>query len=175
MAFAGSPFEAEIVNDRIEGKGRYIFPDGNIYVGDFKDGQFHGSGTVHFKDGGKYEAQWKNGVALSGTYTFKDGLEYAPEDWSYCTEADRRFYSERINGFRPGTPQLTNDPSGPHSIPLNTFDVGEGYFDPKDGVIYDYEGVPLRVADEEEKEWITRHCRVGGRTKIHTGIWMDAI
>jgi hypothetical protein len=39
MAFYGSPFEAEVKNGRIEGKGKYSFPNGNIYEGNFKDGQ----------------------------------------------------------------------------------------------------------------------------------------
>ncbi|TPX58436.1 hypothetical protein PhCBS80983_g03155, partial [Powellomyces hirtus] len=95
MAFAGSPFEAEIVNDRIEGHGKYTFPDGNVYIGEFKDGHFHGTGTIHFMNGGKYNAKWEFGKAVEGTYTFKDGLEYKSDEWDYCTDVDRRFYSER--------------------------------------------------------------------------------
>jgi hypothetical protein len=40
MSWIGSPFEAEQVNDRVEGKGKYTFPSGNVYVGEFKDGRY---------------------------------------------------------------------------------------------------------------------------------------
>ncbi|KAI8821752.1 uncharacterized protein EV422DRAFT_505850 [Fimicolochytrium jonesii] len=154
MAFAGSPFEAEVVNERIEGRGKYTFPDGNVYIGEFKDGQFHGTGTIHFTHGGKYDASWDNGRAVEGTYTFHDGLTYTPTTWDYCTPPDRRFYSERVNGFLPGEPQLSNDVNGPREIPADTFDVGDGYYDPKDEVIRGYGGEVMRVPEEEEREWV---------------------
>ena len=34
--------------------------------------------------------------------TFADGLVYSEKDWDYCTEADRRFFKERTDGFIPG-------------------------------------------------------------------------
>lgn len=84
---------------RIDGSGMYKYPSGNVYVGEFNDGQFHGRGTLYFKTGGRYDADWENGVAKNGKYTFADGLEYDRGNWDYCTEADRRFYSERTSGF----------------------------------------------------------------------------
>ncbi|KAI9192974.1 uncharacterized protein BJ171DRAFT_432647 [Polychytrium aggregatum] len=160
MAFYKSPFKATVVNGRIEGAGRYTFPDGNVYIGDFKDGQFHGHGTIHFKHGGLYDAEWENGVAVQGTYTFKDGLEYEPEDWDYCTDKDRRFFSERVNGFPPGRyTQLTNDANRAPSIPKGTFDIGDGYYSEATGRIHTYDGQPSRQPSDEEREWIVRYVR----------------
>ena len=33
-----------------------------LYVGDRRNGEFHGQGTFIYPDGGKYEGEWKNGV-----------------------------------------------------------------------------------------------------------------
>ncbi|KAJ3127265.1 MORN repeat-containing protein 5 [Nowakowskiella sp. JEL0407] len=161
MAFFGSPFQADVVNGRIEGKGVYTFPDGNMYTGFFKDGQFHGKGTLHFKNGGKFEAEWNKGKSSQGRYTFKDGLEYKLENWDYCTDKDRRFYSERVSGFRHGKPQLTNDISGPPEIPVGTYDVGDGYYKLETNSIFTYSGEFVRNPDESEQEWIVGNCRVG--------------
>jgi hypothetical protein len=30
-------------------------------------------------------------------------------EWTYCIDKDRRFYTEVVNGFLPGAPQITND------------------------------------------------------------------
>ena len=85
---------------RISGKGKYTFSDGKVYIGEFKDGQFDGIGTIQYPNGDKFDAEWKDGIAVNGKFTFKDGLEYQENDWDYCTTADRRFYHERVNGFQ---------------------------------------------------------------------------
>lgn len=48
---------------RMEGKGEYTFPTDTKYVGEMKDGMFHGKGVLHFQNGSKYEAIWENGIA----------------------------------------------------------------------------------------------------------------
>ena len=37
------------------------FPDGEKYVGEFKDETYHGKGTYTYPDGSKDEGIWKNG------------------------------------------------------------------------------------------------------------------
>lgn len=39
---------------------KITFPDGSVYIGQTRDGEMHGFGTIHFKNGIKYEGQWKN-------------------------------------------------------------------------------------------------------------------
>ncbi|KAG4104771.1 MORN repeat-containing protein 5 [Neocallimastix lanati (nom. inval.)] len=162
MAHYGSPFDADIKNGRIEGKGKFTFPDGNVYVGHFKDGEFHGKGTIFFKNGGKYMAEWDNGHDINGLFTFEDGLIYDENDWDYCTEKDRRFYSERCNGIPPaGISQLCNNVEGAPNIPQGCYDCGDGYYNPKSNRIFTYTGLHLRNPDEEEVKWIIEKCRIG--------------
>ncbi|XJO73794.1 hypothetical protein BDV3_004717 [Batrachochytrium dendrobatidis] len=180
MTFNGSPFDAQIVNDRIEGDGMYTFPDGNVYAGQFKDGQFHGSGTIYFCNGGKLSATWTYGVAsnvrtltvisnassqlnlmnncriVQTQYTFADGLVYATQDWTYCTSQDRRFYSERVNGFIPGHPQLSNDPNEKLVLPIMTKDKGYCYYAKSDGMIHPFDCKSQgRSPDDSEMQWIS--------------------
>ena len=43
------------------------------YVGEFKDGTFHGQGTLTWKDGKKYEGEWKNNKPWNGILFDKKG------------------------------------------------------------------------------------------------------
>lgn len=47
----------------MDGKGEYTFPTETKYVGETKDGMFHGKGVLHFPNGSKYEATWEMGIA----------------------------------------------------------------------------------------------------------------
>eukprot|EP00039_Didymoeca_costata_P004215 m.71983 g.71983 ORF g.71983 m.71983 type:complete len:182 (+) comp12294_c0_seq1:85-630(+) len=165
MEYIGSSYKGDHVNGRMEGIGVYNFPNGTEYRGEMKDGQFHGKGTLYFASGGKYEAEWRNGKAVGpqparGEYTFKDGLKFDEQDWSYCDEDDRRFYTERLEGIpAAGESKLTN--SGyVEKIPAGTYDVGDGFFDPKKNEIYNYKGDKrLRVPTMEEGKRIMATCR----------------
>ena len=67
--------------------------------------RFHGHGILYFPNGGQFEAEWEHGRAVGegtgGVYTFHDGLVYKEDGWGYCTETDRRFYSEICHGIKP--------------------------------------------------------------------------
>ncbi|XP_070934384.1 MORN repeat-containing protein 5 isoform X2 [Macaca nemestrina] len=165
----------------MEGKAKYILPTETIYVGEMKDGVFHGEGTLYFPSGSQYDAVWENGLAIKGTYTFADGLHYDEKNWHYCDGYDRRFYTEILNGLKPaGMAQLTNmDP--PRKIPKGYYDCGDGFYNPVTRVIKDYRNRFLRNAGvtaeevaaaliriawrlqnyDDEHEWITRTCRKG--------------
>jgi nephrocystin-3 len=57
-----------------------IYEDGSRYVGEFKDGKYHGQGTRTYEDGSRYVGEWldskKNG---RGTYINADGEKYTGE------------------------------------------------------------------------------------------------
>ena len=63
-----------------EGRGKYTYPHGDKYEGEWKNGEFHGQGTITWSDGKKYVGEWKNGeVDGQGTYTWSDGSKYVGE------------------------------------------------------------------------------------------------
>ncbi|XP_073770088.1 MORN repeat-containing protein 5 isoform X2 [Danio rerio] len=130
----------------MEGTGEYTIPTHTRYVGEMKDGMFHGKGVLHFPNGSKYEGTWEKGICKEGKYTFSDGLKYKETDWDYCDGKDRRFYSERCNGLKPaGESQLT-DPDPPRVIPDGCYDTGDGFYDPNTRVVKGYDGNFLRNA-----------------------------
>uniref|UniRef100_A0A2K6U113 MORN repeat-containing protein 5 n=1 Tax=Saimiri boliviensis boliviensis TaxID=39432 RepID=A0A2K6U113_SAIBB len=64
MEYTGSKYIGEYVDGRMEGKAKYILPTETVYVGDMKDGMFHGDGTLYYPNGSQYDAVWENGLAI---------------------------------------------------------------------------------------------------------------
>ena len=56
-----------------EGRGKYTYPHGEKYEGEWKNGEYHGQGTETFSDGRKYVGKWKDGKLRNGTFYNKYG------------------------------------------------------------------------------------------------------
>ena len=48
-----------VLNGKPHGQGR-VTTDGDSYVGEWKDGKRHGTGTMNFSNGDVYFGEWKN-------------------------------------------------------------------------------------------------------------------
>ena len=77
-------YVGEWKDGKYHGQGTYIFGSGphlgDIYVGEWKDNKKHGQGTYTFADGEKYVGEWKDGKQNGqGTYTYPDGSTYVGE------------------------------------------------------------------------------------------------
>lgn len=77
----GNVYEGEWKNGESNGQGTFTWPDGDKYVGDFVDGYRTGQGTYTWPDGDKYVGQWKNSkMNGQGTYYYSNGNVYEG-DW----------------------------------------------------------------------------------------------
>jgi hypothetical protein len=64
-----------------DGQGTYIYPNGIMCVGEFKDGKRNGKGKLTSPYGEKYEGKWKEGeYDGQGTYIWSDGSKYVGEN-----------------------------------------------------------------------------------------------
>jgi hypothetical protein len=62
------------------GQGTYTWGMGNKYVGEFENGKMHGQGTFTFDSGDEYVGQMKEGKFHGqGTYTWSGGLKFTGE------------------------------------------------------------------------------------------------
>ncbi len=50
------------MRDKKNGRGKFTWPSGNIYDGDYKDDERHGFGSMTWIDGSEYRGQWVHGV-----------------------------------------------------------------------------------------------------------------
>ena len=64
----------------VDGRGTYVWNDGDKYVGEFVDNKRNGSGTFTWANGDSYVGEWVDGLANgSGTYTWESGHSYVGE------------------------------------------------------------------------------------------------
>ena len=50
----------DFYNNLIHGKGKYIYPDGKIYEGNFQNGLKHGFGKISWNENKYFEGFWIN-------------------------------------------------------------------------------------------------------------------
>ena len=74
-----------------------------VYVGEKKDGERHGQGTVTYADGKKYEGQFSKGRKHGeGTQTWSDGRKYVGE-WKKSKRAECCRYNVQLGQFIPAS------------------------------------------------------------------------
>jgi len=62
--------------------GTLTSPDGDKYVGEFRDDNFNGQGTRTYASGNKYVGEWRNHLPHGqGTYTFTEFGNVAEGRW----------------------------------------------------------------------------------------------
>jgi len=55
-----------------------MWPNGQVYDGEFKSDNCNGFGILHYPDGKRYEGNWKDGKKhLKGYYVWPNGSKYA--------------------------------------------------------------------------------------------------
>jgi hypothetical protein len=77
-------YDGEWKNDAMEGPGanRFVFENGDTYIGPMRDNLRHGEGRLIFEDGSQYEGMFENGVRQGyGSLTEGNGDTWQGE-WS---------------------------------------------------------------------------------------------
>lgn len=96
---------------RGSGKATLVYDNGDKYVGDQKDGDFHGQGTYTWKGGNKYTGAWVNGERTGqGTYVSKEGNTYVGSfsngkyhgQGTYTWKSGEKYVGAWVNGERTG-------------------------------------------------------------------------
>ena len=76
-------YTGDVVIGRPHGVGSVVYPDGNKYVGEFRNGLFHGRGIYTISsDGYSYVGEYKIGSLWNGIMKDKDGtIDYKVVNW----------------------------------------------------------------------------------------------
>lgn len=112
LALFGIEMQAQCKGKCRDGKGVYTFDKGEVYDGNFANGQFDGQGTYTYNSGAKYAGTFKEGKRNgNGTYTYPTGDTYTggfvdglPDGQGTYTFANGdRYEGEFKKGKRNGT------------------------------------------------------------------------
>lgn len=77
----GEYYEGEWANGVRHGKGKYNYTNGSVYIGDFTEDTVTGKGRMEYPDGRVYDGDWVNGLKHGkGKLTCPDGTVY-DGDW----------------------------------------------------------------------------------------------
>ena len=67
-------YNGQVENGEPSGLGVIYYPNGNMYIGEWKDGKRNGQGTFTYPDDGRnYEGEWKGDIPWNGTGYDKNG------------------------------------------------------------------------------------------------------
>ena len=73
----GSSYEGQWINDKNEGEGKEIWPDGTKFEGSYKEGVKHGFGIFVWSNNCSYKGNfYNNAMDGIGCYRWADGREY---------------------------------------------------------------------------------------------------
>ena len=77
LLLSGNAYAECVQGNCVNGQGTQTFPNGDKYVGEFKDNKFHGQGTQTFLNGATYVGEFKKGKPDGqGTITGANGNKY---------------------------------------------------------------------------------------------------
>ncbi len=76
----GDKYLGEWKDDELNGKGTLTATNGDKYIGEWRDGSMHGEGAYTFANGDKYVGEYKNHKRNGqGTETFVEGIKFVGE------------------------------------------------------------------------------------------------
>eukprot|EP00928_Gymnodinium_smaydae_P010581 TRINITY_DN13986_c0_g1_i2.p1 TRINITY_DN13986_c0_g1~~TRINITY_DN13986_c0_g1_i2.p1 ORF type:complete len:669 (+),score=174.76 TRINITY_DN13986_c0_g1_i2:138-2144(+) len=114
--------------------GTYRYADGDVYVGEFKEGEICGHGTYTYADGDVYRGQFKEGMSDGyGVYSAVDGGAYEGEWKADKKEGHGRFTYANGDVYEGEFANDTSEGRGRYRFADGGVIVGEWHDDEKNG------------------------------------------
>ena len=92
----GDVYTGEWKNGRADGTGRLEYKNGNVYYGDWKNGKANGIGIMLYADKTRYEGEWKDSQAHGyGVFYDPDGKILYDGQWQTGKQTGASNVSEK--------------------------------------------------------------------------------
>ncbi|CAF1169266.1 unnamed protein product [Didymodactylos carnosus] len=100
----------------MHGQGRHEYANGDVYEGNFDNGEHHGYGVHLRKDGTRYEGQWKDGQREgTGTLIWGSGTKW-PGDKYVSSFANGEMHGQGRHEYANGDVYEGNYVEGERSV-----------------------------------------------------------
>lgn len=116
----GSSYSGQFLASQPDGWGEFLDNDGEKYVGAFQSGVRHGNGTVYYPDGNKLTGEWREGEFYGSSFIEKGQVGCVDGD---CSNGRGTYIYK--NGEAKYTGQFKNNL--PHGIGAVLYANGERY------------------------------------------------
>ncbi|CAK9807320.1 MORN repeat-containing protein 5 [Anthophora quadrimaculata] len=165
----------------MEGIGKFVLPHNTIFEGEFRDGTFHGHGSIYWPRGQRADGIWFQGECENKRYIFDDGLNFSDKNWEYCKFPDRRYLACLKYGLNPAGVTLRTNKRNGFIIPPMSYDSGIGIFNPRTHCITSYRDSKkiVKIPDIKFGEWIKKNCQkawsepIGNRRDLYENWFSD--
>ncbi|XP_043519968.1 MORN repeat-containing protein 5 [Frieseomelitta varia] len=161
----------------MEGIGKFVLPHNAIFEGEFRDGTFHGHGSMYWPRRQRIDGIWLQGECKDKQYIFNDGLVFRSDDWEYCKFPDRRYQTCIKYGLRPAGATLRRNDRNEYVIPSMCYDAGIGIFNPSKCYITSYKDSKkiLEIPNTKLILWIQKNCQkacpIGNRKDLYEDLF----
>ncbi|KAJ6253133.1 hypothetical protein M0813_13469 [Anaeramoeba flamelloides] len=171
----GSEYSGEFQNNEINGNGKWQYPNGDVYLGEFKDAQRHGFGILKcmdhsfyfgnwlnnlkngngkqiYSNGDKFNGKWENNLRVVGKFE-SNNLVYDGEfkynlfhgKGELKTKPNKIFVGTFVKGLRFGAGTLINDNIKYEGNWVNNLPEGKG-------TLYKYKKAIIQNGEKDEKD-----------------------
>ena len=156
--------------------GTFTFPSGSKYVGEFRDGNYHGQGTYTYTNGQQFVGEYREGKRNGqGTYTFPSGQKYVGEF------RDGNYHGQGTYTFPDGAKyvgQYKDDKKhgqGTYTYPSGQKYVGEYRDDKRNGQgTYTFPDGAKYVGEFRDNDYHGQGTLLGPTgSVIHSGRWVN--
>ena len=108
-------YTGKFKDNKITGKGEYVWANKDVYVGDFIDGKMHGKGTYKWPDGGEYTGDYVDNIKSGiGKFKWPNGKLFVgpfvngkPHGKGILTSNEGKTEAEFVDGKILKTPKLS--------------------------------------------------------------------
>jgi hypothetical protein len=172
-------YVGEWKNGEMHGTGAFTYGDGDKYVGDLRNGKKHGKGTYTFANGNKYVGEWQNdarsgqGTFTAGALSGVEGNKYVGEWKDDKTNGHGTYYYLANNEFKGSTYVGEWKNSKKHGS--GTFTYADGRV--KKGIWINDKFQPALNIDKSliSKKLLRPSTVTPGKTQYHTDQAEDAV
>tara|TARA_B100001057_G_scaffold153147_1_gene153279 strand:- start:1231 stop:2679 length:1449 start_codon:yes stop_codon:yes gene_type:complete len=149
--YSDGTYEGNLINNKREGYGRFIFNDGTIYEGEFSGDKINGKGNMVWENGSLYQGNYLDGKRHGfGKFKWPNGDIYEGEFKDGNLDGIGKMIQKKVGIYEGEYVDGKRNGSGKFKWPNGDLYVGEF----KDGKLNGYGKMIRKDGSEDDGKWL---------------------